>query len=310
MFFILTTGRSGSTSIAKYVSTFPGFLCLHEPEPILIKEANLYLYGKYVHSEMVELLRASRASHIEGREYGESNQKLSFIIPALREAFPSGKFIWLARDGRNVVNSIFALGWYDPELLKESMWQMNLPQAPEINDLDRMIWDTMTPFEKCCWYWNFTNRLIQKNLASLDRQQWIFLRLEDVDYRQIHNLLKIKDNPKKLPWVNKKRKNNTKQGWQAWDKKQRTSFEKLCGGLMTELYPGWVSANGEWVDIIRLSPFSMIKHYVQDIMVNVDGKQSLLYKAVSIPTHFVFRGYAHKILHKIDYIYKKISGEL
>ena len=148
MFFILTTGRSGSKSIADYLSSSPQLICLHEPEPVLIEEATQYIYGNYSHDKMVELLRSTRPLRIDSREYGESNQKLSFVIPAILEAFPDSKFIWLVRDGRNVVNSTFSFGWYDLSIMPDSHWQSHLIQGPKVGDIDEYQWDKMDTFGK------------------------------------------------------------------------------------------------------------------------------------------------------------------
>jgi len=309
MFFIVTTGRSGSTSIAQYISTSDNCICIHEPKPSLVSEAVEYLYGVFSQDQMVNLLKATRHHEQDGCVYGESNQKLSFIIPAIQSAFPDSKFIWLARDGRNVVSSIFALGWYDPDLLKGSKWQDNLVIAPNVGDLSEKQWDSMSSFDRCCWYWSFTNRLIKTKLLACNIQNWGFVKIEAIDYNLINSLLGLKGCKKKIPWVNKKRKAKNNQDWSSWDEGQKESFKRYCGPMMDELYPGWESPNGEWIVLNSLPIGTKIKHSFQNLLVNIKGKNSILYKAVNIPVQFVFRKHAPKILSKLDYIYKKISGE-
>ncbi|MDW7774300.1 MAG: hypothetical protein SCH71_15550 [Desulfobulbaceae bacterium] len=310
MFFIVTTGRSGSTSIAKYISSSDNHICLHEPEPTLINESTKYLYKQFSHQVMVETLKVTRPSHIKNKEYGESNQKLSFIIPAINDAFPESKFIWLVRDGRDVVNSIYSLGWYDPNLLQQSPWQINLPQAPEVGELNNTQWEAMSPFQKCCWYWSFTNKLIQQELSIIDPARWILIHLECIDFDKINLFVGTHDIKKNLPWSNKRKKIKKNKTWIDWDERKKYSFQELCGRQMDLLYPGWISENGEWIDIFKLSSTIKVKNYFQNILVNVEGKQSLIYKIVSIPIKFIFKNKADKILIKLTVLYKKISGEL
>ena len=309
MFFILTTGRSGSKSIAEYLSSSPELICLHEPEPVLIEEATQYIYGNYSHDQMVELLRSTRPLRIDGREYGESNQKLSFVIPAILEAFPDSKFIWLVRDGRDVVNSTFSFGWYDLSIMPDSHWQSHLIQGPKVGDIDEYQWDKMDTFGKCCWYWSFTNKCIKKELSLIDQSRWKLIKLEDINYQDIFNLLGIKTIDKKILWINKKRKYVPNKGWQNWNEGQRNTFRSICGKQMNEMYPGWITEDGKWVELTRLTVTSKVKHYIQNMLVNVSGKQSFIYRAVELIVSLVFRDNSSIIMRRLDKIYRRLSGE-
>lgn len=44
--------------------------------------------------------------------YAECAQKLFNVIPFLNDLFPSSKFIWLLRDGRDAVASGVNRGWF------------------------------------------------------------------------------------------------------------------------------------------------------------------------------------------------------
>jgi hypothetical protein len=115
MFFVVSTGRCGSKSIADLLNASPDCVCVHELEPRLISEATAYLYGDLRHEEAVTLLRSTRPSTRNGKQFGESNHKLSYLIPAINAAFPDAKFVWLVRDGRRTVESMYKRGWYRGE---------------------------------------------------------------------------------------------------------------------------------------------------------------------------------------------------
>ena len=309
MFFILTTGRSGSKSIASYLSSSPEIVCRHEPEPVLIEEASEYFYGNFPHEKMVELLRSTRQPEIEGRQYGESNQKLSFIIPAAIEAFPQLKFIWLIRDGRDVVNSTHSIGWYDNSLLQGSMWQEHLIDGVKSGDVSEEDWSAMDSFEKCCWYWSFTNNVIKNNLAQMDKSRWMVIRLEDIKYDDVFRFLSVPPCRKKVPWINKKRRLKESSGWRSWDDRQKHVFEKVCGPLMNEFYPGWIDSDNKWLEIKKVGPLSRLKHYFQNKLVSIPGKSSVLYRFVKGSCDFIFRSRSPVVLAKLDKVYRKLSGE-
>ena len=112
MFFVLTTGRSGSKTVAHLLSLVGGFTCLHEPAPELIPESSAYRYGKAPADAVEKLLVETRSPHLDGSEYCESNQTLSLVIPALVRAFPQARYIWLIRNGLDMVASAYSKQWY------------------------------------------------------------------------------------------------------------------------------------------------------------------------------------------------------
>ncbi|MDA8165869.1 MAG: hypothetical protein M0017_12660 [Desulfobacteraceae bacterium] len=275
----------------------------------MIKEATLYARGEFSQAQMVELLHRTRPKSIGGRSYGESNQKLAFIIPALLEAFPGCKLIWLVRDGRSVVNSIYSLGWYDLNFLQDSLWQKYLVTAPDVGEMVNDVWRDMSSFSKCCWYWSFVNRCIKKELDLLPRNQWQLQKIENVNCKSLLKFLHSTVRAKDVPWVNKKKKSRSVQDWHGWSEEMKQEFQLICGNVMHELYPGWRDGDGNWVDFHEISPLTKAKHYFQDKLVDVQGKQSWIYKFVSWPTRLLFRSRSEAILEKFALVYRWFSGE-
>jgi len=55
--FVLGTGRCGSTTIARVLEHCDGVECYNEPEPILIREARMFLKCEISCAEIVDVLR-------------------------------------------------------------------------------------------------------------------------------------------------------------------------------------------------------------------------------------------------------------
>jgi len=261
MFFVVTTGRSGSQTIARILSQSPNCICLHEPEPALVKEATLYHY-RLVSDKMIRaILLSTRTPILHRKIYGESNQKLSTMIPVLAEAFPESQFIWLVRDGRDVVASTYyAREWYKPvdEVvdrpepfsipLKEWTWYRL--RGDQTGIMSTTQWEALSRFEKNCWLWAYTNEIIQEHLEKLPKERWMPIRLETL-FEQLPDICRFVG--VHLPPMIEKARHNVSaavpKNWPEWSNDQKSAFERWCGEMMGMLYPDWRDPNGDWLDL-------------------------------------------------------------
>lgn len=194
-FFVLSTGRAGSTTIAKLLSQHNEVTCLHEPKFSLIRLSTEYLHKiKTKEQVLAELKTLFIDSHCHPLHiYGESDQKLSNMVHLLAELIPNAKFIWLIRQPDATVNSTFSRGWFsDNELgftklekledpLYRGIFSDYRPQADKIGEMSNQQWVKMSSFERNCWYWNFWNQQIKDQLDSLNSERWMKVRLEELD---------------------------------------------------------------------------------------------------------------------------------
>jgi hypothetical protein len=246
MFFIITTGRSGSQSLAQLLDQHPFCRCLHEPHPLLIKLAWERCHGVISDAEIRNILSGYMLSqmfpHRIGLQlYGESDQKLSYFIDILNEIGTVVRFVWLVRDGRDVVASAFARGWYsDNESANlPNLWVKYRIRGDLTGDVEKVVWDQMSAFERCCWYWSYTNRQIENQLASLDGKKWLRIRLEEYD-KEIADLLEFLSLPYyPLKHVHVNRSVTQTIGYPQWSAEQHKTFEAICGREMNLLYPSW-----------------------------------------------------------------------
>lgn len=239
-FFILSTGRCGSTTIRDFLNQARNCHCVHEPEPQLIAEATRYAYGEFDHREMVELLRTTRPVQVEGKRYGESNLKLSFVFDALDEAFPQASYVWLLRDGRETVASMHARGWYthSSELHAWERWRI---QGDRVGDVSVQAWMNMSAFEKCCWYWTYVNRLIQRKLNRVaDRSMRVRVEYLQQASPQVFGFLELtRPETAIVGKANVAMAHHRPEHYSAWPEEQVAIFKDYCGSAMDEWYPGW-----------------------------------------------------------------------
>jgi hypothetical protein len=189
--------------------------------------------------------------------YCESNQTLSLIIPILVGTFPNAKFIWLIRNGLDQVSSAFAKQWYSGHSENhdryedcppvERMWIDGRIRGDLAGSVSKEEWNQMSRFEKCCWYWNYVNRLIYKDLTLHAKDSYRQLKLEEINH-ELGSLLDWMGF--KVTIVPSAKKINIGKRppyhWSEWSHEDRESFKKWCGDLMDIYYPEWRSPDGTW----------------------------------------------------------------
>jgi hypothetical protein len=140
--FVVGTGRSGTRTLAALLSSASGCRVVHEQDPPLLAEVCDHLAGRLSRRQMTDVLRRTRSVETIGGERlsGEANQRLSFVLPALAEAFPTARLVWLIRDGRTTVASMHHRKWYHPRETVERpgavrSWAIHRLRGDEVGDL-------------------------------------------------------------------------------------------------------------------------------------------------------------------------------
>lgn len=272
MFFVVSTGRSGTKTIANVLSLIEGCVCLHEPAPELILESSSYRYGTVSASDLCKILLETRSPRMNASVYCESNQTLALIIPVLAEAFPQARYVWLIRNGLDVVASAYQKQWYTghsenhdryedcPPI--ERAWIDGRIEGDRCRDMTAIEWSRLDRFGRCCCYWSHVNRMIESDLNKYAAGRFKMLRLEEID-RQL---------PTIIDWMGMKavivpkagRYNEAKRDpyyWTRWTIEERGTFEHWCGNLMDRYYPRWRKSKGVWKGVdyyFRSSLFSKL----------------------------------------------------
>ncbi|HKT84652.1 MAG TPA: DapH/DapD/GlmU-related protein [Novosphingobium sp.] len=244
MCFVVTTGRSGSTSFARIFENQREVSARHEPRHPMIKLSRDYAHGQISYPELV---RELEAMFLDGSVYDpgllriESDQKYFNVIPALAEIFPDAKFVWLIRSAESVLSSIVGRAWYaderHPVFSKvPRYWHDFRVQGDRVPDGPGARWDGMTQFEKCCWYWAYVNRTIERDLRLLPDSCRFTLRLETMD-GQVQELLEFLDLPR-LGVVPKcsNQAFYAKHGREKWSSEELAAYDRWCSPLMDKYY--------------------------------------------------------------------------
>lgn len=267
MIFVVSTGRSGTTSIARLLTAVDGIICLHEPNPALIRESSAYRYGEMSPVDLQQLLRATRPFSVQNDLYCESSQTLALIIPILVDAFPQARCVWLLRNGLDVVASAMQKQWYTGHSENHERYEDCTPtqqawidgrlQGDKCGAIDPPQWASMSRFEKCCWYWRYVNDLIAYDLKTWVPGNFFYLRLEMLQ-SQVPVLLRwIGIEPATVSIESIPQANPAKRPpyhWTQWSAGERNVFEQWCGVRMDEWYPGWRSPDGIWQGVEYETP--------------------------------------------------------
>lgn len=198
-FFVVSSGRSGTAMLQKALSAAGQIEMHHEymvhiVQPLAVRRA----MGWVARGETLDILRATYASAIRYSDaplWGDSSNKISWLIPELAELLPDAKFIHLVRDGRKVSSSYFhKLGeeCYDdrstaalqayadnpardlpPPPEKKYWWPL-----PRQNDPAAQAFRSFDQFERIAWHWAEINRVILDSLSALAAERRHFARLE------------------------------------------------------------------------------------------------------------------------------------
>lgn len=144
---------------------------------------------------IIEQTHLAAIRHTPAKYWGDSSNKLSWLIPDLAAALPQAKFVHLVRDGRKVASSYFhKLGdecyddrsnaalqaHYDgagpaPPPEKKYWWPV-----PRKSDPNALRFRRFDQFERIAWHWAEINRVALAELAKLPLTQTLFVKLEEL----------------------------------------------------------------------------------------------------------------------------------
>ncbi|MBA6295150.1 sulfotransferase [Colwellia sp. MB02u-9] len=244
VFFVLGTGRSGSTTIAKALSKHNNIACFHEPKLQLIRISTKLLHGEISQAEAAEELRKLyiKDTKTSSLIYGESDQKLSNLIGLIHKIMPKAKFIWLIREPVKTVNSTYSRGWFsnnEMEFEGQNKLDSNLyagiysdyrPRGDLSGYMSKDEWLDMSEFERNCWYWYFWNQNIMKELDLIDSKLWIKVRLEELGEKinSIYEFLDVQPINSEVSTTNKAPPKYELLTDEKWTTAMHSSFNKWC----------------------------------------------------------------------------------
>jgi len=254
--FIVSSGRSGTCMMKKLIGHNPNinmhheYLCTHI-QPISVKYS-LGLIGADEARQAINALHGRAIELSESFFWGDSSNKLSWLIDVLNSLFPESLFIHIIRDGRKVVSSFFnKLGnecyddqsvltlqkWVDhpehyiePPPEKKYWW--NVALADDAHDPFR----NYNQFERICAHWTDINKTIESNLLAIEDNRKKKYKMEELVHsrQQVEDLFNFLDLefPKNAMQLLATPHNVNIPKNYPLSKTQLIQFEKICGETM------------------------------------------------------------------------------
>jgi len=257
-FFIVSSGRSGTALLHKALSADAEMQ--HEYMVQITQPLGVRRYLNLIDSEKTLKVLAqthgaaigySAASH-----WGDSSNKLSWLIPELAELFPRARFVHLVRDGRKVAGSYFRkLGeeCYDDRSTRILQAHYDSPAHAPAPPPEKKYWwpvplrgDPMarafrsySQFERICWHWAEINRVIMSSLAMLPCERQLFVTLEDLrasprEVKQLYDFLNLPYRDEKFS-IFAKPHNVNRPDDRLLDARERERFDPIAGEMMQRL---------------------------------------------------------------------------
>lgn len=237
IFFIVSTGRTGTKWLASVLNYSDKALVEHEPIPTeswahkeAVRDLNAAArYIKEFRRKEIYLRVAGRRSSIE--TYGEVNGTLRRHIEPILEYIPGVVLLHLVRDGRDVVRSIVSRRTYSGNHPVYHDFQ------PPIVDEYSERWNELSEFEKVCWLWQWENRYMRQHIDQCARFEDI-LSSYTLFRKQILEPLGLEAEETIWQAAVQRPKNITREytigPWEDWTPEQREQFICICGEEMQE----------------------------------------------------------------------------
>ena len=258
-FFVISSGRSGTAMLHKALSAVPDVEMHHEYMVHLVQPLGVRRYLGLADADAAK--KTLSATHLAAVRYsqkthwGDSSNKLSWLIPDLAALFPEAKFVHLVRDGRKVAGSYFrklAEECYDdrstailrahvedpahvPAPPPEKKYWWPLPRA---HDPAAESFRSFNQFQRIAWHWAEINQVILESLKALPGRSH-FVRLEDLRENPaaaaaLYEFLGLFYREDYFAAFARPHNVNRPED-RVLDDEQRAQFERICADMMGRL---------------------------------------------------------------------------
>jgi hypothetical protein len=242
--FVLSTGRTGTTTLAQLLNLSDEISAFHEPRPQLIEERQAARWelhaeeSKYRHifirSRGAPLFQAIR----KDRMYAETSPRLTFFAPVIANLLPNAKFLFVHRDPADVVRSGMKRGWYVDHPADYARVR------PVPGEVFFGRWKKMEPFEKICWYWTVCNEFALSFRRRTDSSRVLTIKASNMfdgtDVPRIFDFLDIqRPSIDSVGGVLKKKLNAQREGTfpkvEEWTPSMHDALQNIAGDTMDQL---------------------------------------------------------------------------
>ncbi|MCB9453690.1 MAG: sulfotransferase [Anaerolineaceae bacterium] len=250
--FTLSTGRTGTETLAALLELAPNVFSYHEPAPILYGlsrqaydsqpewSANPAIAPIFVQAFLTARRQLLDYALDCGRGYVETSPQVTFLAPFIQQALPAARFIVVTRNPQEVVRSGMRRNWYAGN--KSDATRIH----PRPGTDTASAWETFSTFQKNAWLWAETNRYILDWAATVPAEQVLQVRAEDVfrgDSATTDRLFRFIQSPlpapERIQRVLGLNLNSQKSGSfpkaSDWSDEMRQQFDELTGEVRQTL---------------------------------------------------------------------------
>lgn len=241
--FILSTGRTGTTYLAKYFSYYPNIYAVHEPKPSRrMRQLSMARLQEVFNDDqyLAKILNQQRQNMIKhsGKIYIESNPFLVGFAKALPVVFDSPTLIHVVRDPRDYITSGINHGALKgtKKFLNNHLkyWLFDVEKKDGESDRTHMV-------RRLATFWTVSNNFIAS--AGKDVPNYHLVKFESLfnDKNNIDKLARKIDLPnikldqsRKLSSAQSKNQSQfrTMPEWPDWTAQEKKIVEKICGSTM------------------------------------------------------------------------------
>ena len=197
--FVLSTGRSGSTSIVDILNQHSKCLAFHEKIRQLIRISTLKAYNEENNHLYVELEDLFDNIFWEGNSERNliihSDQRLWNLVPFLSDFFPNSKFIHLTRESVACIKSMIARGWYSKNefyRVNNNDWALYRLDGSKIGVYSGDEWKGLSQLQKCTWYYFYVNKYIKDSLIELKNDdRWASFSIDNLNTELLQEFLNL-----------------------------------------------------------------------------------------------------------------------
>lgn len=250
--FVLSTGRTGTSSLTRLMDLSPAVRAFHERRPRMMRQSRAAYYDVYDSTdEYVRLIAKGLARPIgytrfTARIYCDTSNRYTYLAPALAKALPRARFIHLYRHPGDVVRSGMRRGWYGSH--SEDRYRI----TPRNDDPAHAEWDKWGRLSKICWYWSAVNKFALQFLRTIPSERGFSLRFEDLvemkwdTCNRLFDFLGVqRPASTSIESTLAMRHNSQRTGeypaWRDWNRRDRDVLGQIAGDTMVtlgyELYP-------------------------------------------------------------------------
>ena len=252
--FFLSTGRTGTAFFTNLLNKSNKVKVFHSPSSLFYNaQSELIEQGRVAYETykqvgfnnelanrlLSQVFIATREdllykTYLHNKVYIETNNRITFLAPAIKYLIPNAKFVHLYRHPGEFIRSGIRRKYY------KSNSEHELGRlVPQKGDKYFDSWKNFDDIQKIAWLWNETNFFIEEYLQNIDSKGYLQFNFNDLTVNSINNLLKflnINDIEERtiensiVKPVNEQ-KRGTFPSYNEWKKEDKEKVVEICGEL-------------------------------------------------------------------------------